>query len=354
MLNKKRSQADPTVFSFGKNLENPYDLIYEEANEPTLSTRAYPGSNLCGIVDLAGNQLPWGRGSLQQNPDYVCIGCSCTVSMGLIEDYSWPSIIRALTGMKVNNLSSPGAGIEFLCSLAIDSFAKFGNPQKVLALFPDVYRMWTINSVPKNDQKENHTIHTSWHTEVSEYFLDVRHSFISGKDRPNTAMPFVFSGNMNRRATLSPDMAIFNNFTLLEMLSNYCKLNNIQFKFVSWENEANDLFSKMKHLSENYLPAVVSHNFQKSKESGEFIESTIGMDSIWWEKEIPISDIYKNPWRRIGLGKKCDHFPQTEYQEKFWSVAGDSGNHPGIHDQIHFAEHLIGQKITNNFLGELP
>lgn len=352
MRNKKYLQIDPVVFSFNKNLENPYDLIYEEAKEPVDSERAYPGSNLCGIVDRSGNQLPWGRSEILEDPEYVCIGCSCTVSMGLIEEYSWPSIIRALTGKRVNNLSSPGAGIEFLCSIAIDSFAKFGKPKKVLALFPDVYRMWTINSV--QDNKQTHTIHASWHTEVSEYFLDVRHSFISGKDRPNTATPFIFSNGISGKTTFSPDIAIFNNFTILEILANYCKINDVEFNFASWENEANDLFSKMNHLDKNYIPAIVSRDFQKSRELNEFRESTTGMDSIWWQNEVSISDVYRNPWRRLGFGKKCDHYPQTEYQEKWWSVAGDSGNHPGIHDQIHFAEHLLRQGITNNFLGELP
>ena len=343
----------PGIYSFGRNIENPFSIIYEECLEPADTNRTYKGSNACGITDMNGLSTPWGRGPLYADPDFACIGCSCTVSMGLIEEYSWPSIIRSLTGMKVNNLSSPGAGIEFLCALAIDSFAEFGKPKHVLAILPDIYRMWTINSI-FGDSEQNHSIHLSWSTDVYEYFLDVRHSVLSNEDRPELLKPFVFEDKDKRKTTASPDLAIFNNFTLLEMLINYCSMNNITFKFVSWDDGTNALFSHMDYYENNYVPAVISKDPSKLVKSDDLLKSSTKMDAEWWDDEIGISETYRVPWRRIGIKGYCDHFPQTEYQKKWWSVASDNGKHPGIHDQIHFAEHLLNQRIENEFLRTLP
>lgn len=343
---------DPIISSFDKDLENPFSIIYEECLEPVDSQRPYTGTNLCGITDIDGLPLPWGRPYLYEDPEFACIGCSCTVSMGLIEQYSWPSIISEYTGKKVNNLSSPGSGVEFLCSLAIDSFAKFGKPKRLLAMFPDIYRMWTINSHPKNGEK-NHTIHASWHTDVHEYFLDVRHSFMGRDDKPETLRPFVFADSNGRKTTASPDLVIFNSFMLLEMLIHYCKINNIDFRFASWDNELNYLFSQIDYYKNNYIPARILDS-EKIVRSDKLIQSETPMNDAWWDSEVGISEIYRVAWRRLGVGDTCGHVPQTDYQRKWWSVASDMGKHPGIHDQIHFAEHLLGEKIENDFLRTLP
>ncbi len=353
-ISRRNSGQDPIVSSFGNNVEDPFAIIYEESLEPRDSNRPYPGRNLCGITDFDGSSLPWGRVGLEKNPDFVCIGCSCTVSMGLIEEYSWPSIIRKLTGAKVNNLSSPGSGMEFLCSVAFDSFAEFGKPKNVLALFPDIYRMWTINSYADLRNEKNHTIHASWHTDVHEYFLDVRHSFASGSDKPETVKPFVFSDSSGRRATSSVDLTIFNSFTSLEMLLHYCKINNINFKFSSWDNELNYLLSQIQHYENNYVQAKIFENNTQILKSQNLIKSSTKMNDTWWDGEAEISQIYRTPWRRLGFGDECNHLPQTKYQEKWWSVASDIGKHPGIHDQIHFAEHLLEEKIGNDFLRKMP
>lgn len=354
MLTKKKKQSrTPEIYSFNRNIENPFSILYEECLEPPDTKKIYKGSNVCGITDINGLSTPWGRGTLFSDPDFTCIGCSCTVSMGLIEEYSWPSIIRSFTRTKVNNLSSPGAGIEFLSALAIDSFAEFGRPKHVLAIFPDIYRMWTINSASESDE-QNHTIHLSWDTNVHEYFLDVRHSVLSGRDRPELLKPFVFEDKNKTKTTASPDLAVFNNFTLLEMLINYCKINDITFKFVSWDDGTNVLFSNMEYYKDNYVPAVLSKDSSKLVESDDLLKSSTEMDAEWWDSEIGISETYRVPWRRIGMRECCDHFPQTEYQKKWWSVASDNGKHPGIHDQIHFAEHLLNQRIENEFLRTLP
>ncbi len=351
---QKKYTEDPIVYSFDKNVENPFSLIYEECREPIDSQRPYTGKNLCGITDFDGNILPWGRRSLEKNPDFVCIGCSCTVAMGLVEEYSWPSIIREFTGAKVNNLSSPGAGIEFLCSIAFDSFAEFGVPQNVLAIFPDVYRMWSVNSYSDFTNDKNHTIHASWHTDVDEYFLDVRHSALASDDRPETLKPFVFTGSNGRKTTSCVDLTIFNSFTALEMMLHYCSMNKINFKFSSWDNELNNLFSQISYYEKNYVPAKVFENNTKITKSDTLIRSSTKMNEIWWDQEIGISEIYRLPWRRLGIGEECDHLPQTDYQKMWWSVANDVGRHPGIHDQIHFAEHLLGLKIGNDFLEKMP
>lgn len=354
MRSNRNIPADPRIFSFDVNLENPFSIIQEESLEAVDSDRPYLGSNLCGVVDLQGNSMPWGRRDLLKDQEYLCIGCSCTVSMGLVEEYSWPSLVRAFTGAIVNNISSPGAGIEFICSAAIDSFQKYGKPKTVLALFPDLYRLWTLSPDACSSLNMSHTVHASWHTEVREYFLDVRHSLLDGNDRPDIAKPFMFKNGGNEKTTFSVDRAIFNSFTMLDALMYFCKINNIDFRFTSWENEANKTLSNLSHYKNNYIPPIISDDMKKDMESKLLIQSTTELNNSWWDEERTISDVYRVPWRRIGISNECDHYPQTDYQIKHWSVAGDEGKHPGIHDQIHFAECLLGSKIDNNFLRTMP
>jgi hypothetical protein len=214
--------------------------------------------------------------------------------------------------------------------------------------------MWTINSHLNFNSGKNHTIHASWHTDVHEYFLDVRHSMLSGLDKPETAKPFMFVDSNNRKTTSSVDLTIFNSFTLLEILLHYCRINKINFNFSSWDNELNHLFSQIEYYESNYIPAKIFKDSAKIEKSENLIASSTAMNEMWWDQEVGISDVYRLPWRRLGVGSECDHLPQTKYQEKWWSVAGDVGKHPGIHDQIHFAEHLLKTKIGNDFLGKLP
>jgi hypothetical protein len=352
----KTIQKNSNNFSFDVNIENPFSLIHEECQESVDSHRRYPGSNTCGITDINGALLPWGRSPLEEDPEYLCIGCSCTVAMGLLEDYSWPAMLRKLTGAKVNNLSSPGSGIDFLCSLAIDSFVKYGKPKKIYALFPDLYRLWTLSPTANNENEKamTHTIHASWHTDINEYFLDVRHSFISGLDRPDTANPMRFKNYLNEKTSFPPDLAIFHSLSTLDILINYCALNEIDFRFASWENNANSTFSKLGHYSTNYRKAILSEDLIESRSAGALIASLTDLDSDWWEDDLSLRKIYGAPWRRMGLSVSCNHQPQTEYQHKWWSVAGDIGEHPGIHDQVHFLEHLSGMEVSNDFLAGLP
>jgi len=274
--------------------------------------------------------------------------------MGLIEEYSWPSLIRATTGLIVNNLSSPGAGVEMLCAMAINSFATHGMPRQIFALFPDLYRLWTLNPDSVGGEGLAHTIHGSWHTEVCEYFLDVRHSSTSPNDRPDNARPLMFKNGNKEKTTFSVDRAIFNSFTMLDMLLYFCQLNDLEFAFTSWENEANKVFSRLKHYGQSFKTALISANASLDRHEKMLIESITPMNEVWWRDEKDISDVYRTPWRRLGIGLTCEHEPQTDYQRKFWSVASDSGAHPGIHDQIHFAEHLCGSHISNEFLRTLP
>jgi hypothetical protein len=344
---------DAKSFSFDINIENPFSLIYEESEEEPLSSRVHTGSNVCGITDINGASMPWGRRRFEENPEYVCIGCSCTVSMGLIEEYSWPSLIRSLTGLKVNNLSAPAAGTDFVCSLAIDSFAKYGKPKKLLALFPDIYRLWTLSPSSNSCDGMTHTVHASWHTDVDEYFLDVRHSFISGLDRPDTASPMLFKNYLGEYSTFPPDLTIFNSLSTLEILIKFCNINDIEFKFSSWENDANSIFASLDYYKDNYVDVVIAKDLSAARKNGELINSETPDDEIWWDDDVNLRKTYLAPWRRIGKSKTCNHYPQTEYQKKWWSVANDVGQHPGIHDQIHFAEHLSGLDISNEFLRTL-
>lgn len=291
------------------------------------------------------------------NPDYLCIGCSCTSAWGLPIEYSWPMIIAAFTGKKVNNFGRSGTGIDFQCSIAIASSVRYGMPENVLAMFPDPYRMWmpaptplesTIGDnvrgsreIPQTEHR--HTVHSAYHTYDETYKTSVK-----GIGHRTTTLESI----AGTKHIFPPASAVQNSLIALRMLDTYCSLSNINFSFSSWSFDGNLLLNSINEIatSKSYKrPIIVS---SKNNAYDMLIDTRTNFKSAWREAELKYSIIGDASWRRMGCpgeDNTCDHEPQTHAQEKFWHVASDN-SHPGLHDQIHYAEHLLSTPIGNDLL----
>ena len=76
-----------------------------------------------------------------KNPDVLVAGCSFTFGMGCPENLSWPSLLSKDLNLKMVNIGYPGASVQ---KIVIDIFrycSEFGNPEKIVCLFPDFYRI---------------------------------------------------------------------------------------------------------------------------------------------------------------------------------------------------------------------
>jgi hypothetical protein len=77
----------------------------------------------------------------------VYAGCSFTYGEGLPEEYTWPHLLtkkieKDHPGKNVEyfNLSQPGAGVHQVIRVCFDYFKKYGNPDYLFLMLPDVMR----------------------------------------------------------------------------------------------------------------------------------------------------------------------------------------------------------------------
>lgn len=60
----------------------------------------------------------------------------------------------------------------------------------------------------------------------------------------------------------------------------------------------------------------------------------------------------------LGPDEECGppctrHQAQNDMQSHYWKIASDN-SHPGLHEQIHFAEAFLCRQITNEEIGTIP
>ena len=291
-----------------------------------------------GIVDFDGKNSPYSRKKFVDNPYYACIGCSYSVAKGLPVQYSWPSIVELFTGRTVNNYSEVGACYRKLSSLLMDASARFGAPKHVLALMPDPYRVWFPYSwlrAEDGGDDENKIVfgHGYWEPMSESY----QHNHMSSG---NALLRFV--DHMGKKHIPSPDAVSFSNTSILYSLQKIFESMEIPFSSMTWFS------SESPELIDVHDVFTIKRNPDLNLEtSTEYVD-------VFREMEKKIGG--DGRWRRYGSSSRsetCDHVPITKNQENFWYQSINS-SHPGLHDQIHYAEQLLDTEIPASLLEEIP
>ncbi len=333
--------ADRAFFSI-------YDTAkYDEETKKSFidKNKSYEYVNDNGIVDFDGKSSPYSMRKFSENPHYACIGCSYTVSKGLPVDYSWPSIVELFTGKTVNNYSEVGAGYRKISALTMDASAKFGPPKHVLALMPDPYRLWFpyswINSAEGNESNADGGVedgriifgHAYWEKTFDSYM----HNNMGLGNKPLRLVD-----HMGKKHLISPETVAFSNMSALHSLKKIFESMEIPFDCMTW-------------FHSNYPSLADSHDVFTIKRKSELrLETSTNQIARFREMEMKIGG--DGRWRRHGAPSRletCDHVPLTESQEKFWYISINS-QHPGLHDQIHYAEQMLGEEIPASILEEMP
>lgn len=306
----------------------------EEKNEELRS-----GSNCVfiednGIVNFDGKSAPYSRKKFVDNPYYACVGCSYTVSKGLPVEYSWPSIVETFTGKTVNNYSELGASYRKIAALTIDASVTYGAPKHVLALMPDPYRMWFPYSWTRNEECSQIIFgHGYWDKEVKSYLSNYMGSGNS---------PLFSVDHCGKKHAVAPEVAAFSNMAILDSMKSIFESMSIPFDCMTWYN------------SENPSNADAHDVFTIKRNPNINLKTSTSYSEEFTENERKIGG--DGRWRRHGAPSRvdtCDHVPLTQNQENFWYVASNS-NHPGLHDQIHYAEQMLGLEIPCSFMKEIP
>ena len=73
--------------------------------------------------------------------EILAVGCSNTWGYGVPVDGRWTNILGEKINKEIRNLSFPGGSINDLVAKSFEYFKIFGNPEIMLCLFPDPFRL---------------------------------------------------------------------------------------------------------------------------------------------------------------------------------------------------------------------
>lgn len=228
--------------------------------------------------------------------EILTIGCSNTYGVGVPDNGSWPKILEKLSNKNVHNLSKPGVSIQELVFQAFAYFKKFGNPETVICLFPDPFRMIIpikngLIGVGKevSDNRAFETMHLDKYTGTK---IADRKKYLKAPYDYEDFMPM--------------EVPLFFSMMSIHMLEQYCSSNKIKLIWSSWNVQTLDVFNKLEEI-----PFT---NFINSK---EFITDS-------------------------GIERIC-HMGYDEIEDRYFDSGQDIENgreyaHCGVHKHLHIAE----------------
>lgn len=232
--------------------------------------------------------------------EILAVGCSNTFGVGVPVEGRWTNILEKKLNKKIQNLGIAGGSINELISKSFEYFKKFGNPETLLCLFPDPFRIplpfkknLIIGNYHKNDLPDEIDlfIENVCFTYSEEYFKKSKYFKI----------PYSYE------QVLPLELPIFFSMQSIHMLEQYCKSNNIKLIWSSWyddlprvlDDTQEDIFSSFfSLLSCNINTRTIEQNCHKN---------------------------YKNEFE-----KYFDKGADIEYGLDF--------SHPGVHWHVHIAE----------------
>jgi hypothetical protein len=250
------AQFNPGIHDYKASGLNTKDCASHEPNE---NVNYYINKN--GII---GKEFI-------KNAEILAAGCSFTAGIGLSTGLSWPYVVGERTQLSFNQLGIPGGSIQQIVTAIFEFIKIYGKPKHLLFLIPEIGRQWLyVDTYPYRER-------FAW-SKNDRNFLSHENFF---PERP-------------RGKKISIDIVIQNSFNALRNLQDFCIIEEINFKFYSWEPSEN------------------------------FVFSSLGIENV----------VHENRLRPID---GCEHDGNNV---EFWDESVDLV-HPGVHWQIHFAEAFL-------------
>ena len=230
----------------------------------------------------------------------LAVGCSNTFAVGVPIEHSWTQILSKYINNDIRNLSRPGASIMELVSKMFAYFKEFGNPETILCLFPDPFRI----RVPGNS---NLTCSENGKNQiVCDIYLEKYGSL------PLSERPKYLKKPYNYEDILPLELSVFLSSMAIHQLEQYCKSNNIKLIWSSWDS----------HFS-SVLNTINEKIF----------------DNFFYDSQLFIDD--------KSIDSKCHDDYSKNVVEYFYSGLDNEDDpsiaHPGVHKHIHIAESFYKQ-----------
>lgn len=155
------------------------------------------------------------------NENIVFGGCSFTFGLGVPEDQIWSVQLAKNLNLSYSNLAYPGASIMFIVEIMFKYFKKYKNPDMVICLFPDPYRMYLPYVENKLESLDN-----PMKESISHLFL---------KGFTDNRIPLYSKLPHKAEHVIPRDVAKWISIQYINILEQYCKSNNIKFIWSTWD-----------------------------------------------------------------------------------------------------------------------
>lgn len=241
--------------------------------------------------------------------DFVFSGCSQThgdhITKPLVKDGDhqdiWGFKISNHYNVEALNLGMGGWGAESILKGLMHHFQKNGNPKVLLVLYPDLGRIEGVDSNKMQMKTPLNRVEL-----IQHWFLHPQHDLninkISTKPHdPSDVIPFTH--------------AVYKNLQSILILNEYCKQNNIYFKYSSWDFLSNTLLKALSEILPEYSNYILP-------ETMEFKNSKF--KTLTCHKDI-----------------------KATKQKKIWDCGIDN-YHMGIHQHIHVYEQFKNRIDNDN------
>jgi hypothetical protein len=250
---------------------------------------------------------------LNKNYELVFSGCSQThgdhISPPLVDfgdhNYIWGFQVANKYNKEALNLGMGGWSVEAIHKGLMHHFQQNGNPKVLLILLPDFGRMSFV------DNEKIRSIHL-----LNQHEL-VQHFFIQPWDE--TEYPAISKAPHYAHTVLPWTQSLYRSLQCILLLDQYCKDNNIYFKYFSWDHNSNIILKLLK----KYLP-------EYSNYSEPDILNTLRLQQI-----------------NTQLNITCHEDIKDNYPSKIWHNGIDNA-HLGIHHHIHVAEQFMKEIDNDN------
>lgn len=278
------------------------------------------------LYDYKRNSFGFRSIEFHEDTELVVLGCSHTYGVGMPLEYTWPSFVCDIAGIKdCVNLGKPGASIFFEVRLLANYINKYGPPKIVLANFPDLNR---YEMVDDDGNIKLGSTQDAWYEDSSK----------------------------------SPAYSYFQNLQALNFLEAMCKSNNIKLVWQFWVAVGDDRGNLTTILDElkNYFSSCVdlydsdyrnrwstTHDlFKFDKKTKELVYSgTSPIVPCCHDLYEKTKDCYHLAYDRYNVPSKYENiYVEKDLLEnelyKTTSSAPGMNAHLGAHSHFHWAKNL--------------
>lgn len=262
------------------------------------------------LKEMSGNNLPLKEADSIEieyklnSQEYRCnefngqeiliLGCSQTHGHGLPIELTWPFLLSKKINKDYISLAKGGDGMQSQITKAFQFFKEFYNPKYIFAVLPTTRLEVPLVNIQTNNQNKTD---------------------FQGKKSTAIISPAMFSNKLIKKYSKAPhiiedvlpeEFAIFYNLLFMQMLSQYCKSNDI---VLIWTD---------------YKDATIKIDFLKDIDDGYF----------------------DSPYLESIIEDKC-HSDFSDH--KFFNYAADyefwPPGHWGFHQQMHIAESIYDKYV---------